>query len=209
MRRAAGIGVVLLIAMQAAGCLSHTDVGIRSEAKRVQIDNIRSVSVMPFTNHSEDADVGDAMRDALVAALRRRQPFYVRSVSADALPETPEAFRTERLSLEDVSRLRKLLGTDGMLLGWVDRYETYPHAMISLYVELMDLNTGEVAWHADGIWSAHDQVTARNMQYFYKNELHDDNVPHGWQIVRIEPRLFQEFVAYEVVSTLATPSAGE
>jgi TolB-like protein len=172
-------------------------------APRRDLVRVRRVAMLPLANESDHPGTQTGLSEELFRAVQACQLFHVRPLD----PEAPEAAAlppvgTEPLTLGDLQRLRRALGSDAVLAGTVTRWQPYPRMQTGLYLRLVDLRSGEVLWAVDHVWDATDEHTQRRIRRFFAHRMGTGTDPFGWELGTVSPRAFQKFVAHEVVETL-------
>ncbi|MFO8014480.1 MAG: hypothetical protein R6X20_14375 [Phycisphaerae bacterium] len=195
---------IVLAGLVLAGC------GVEPEnrlgyytAPRRDLVRVRRVAMLPLANESDHPGTETGLSEELFRAVQGCQLFHVRPLD----PEAPAAAAlppvgSEPLTLADLQRLRRALGTDAVLAGAVTRWQPYPRMQTGLYLRLVDLRSGEVLWAVDHVWDATDEHTQRRIRRFFARRMGRGADPFGWELGTVSPRAFQKFVAHEVVETL-------
>jgi len=161
-------------------------------------------------------ELGDACRSPSMArglteeihqALQKRALFHVDVVSrADpACRDLPLDVRGG-LSLEQVGALRRALECDGVLVGALTRAQPHPRMQAAVYLRLFNVRDGTLVWGVDHVWDTTEHETQRRVRAFWRDQMRNDYEPVDWRLVRMSPRAFQKFVAYEIARTLPARS---
>jgi hypothetical protein len=105
-------------------------------------------------------------------------------------------------SLEQLSAMHKSLKADAVLRGTVTRYEPFPHLVIGLRLELIDLADGQLLWGLEQIWDAADNNTQNRIKDYYKTSFlpGSDSLEVGMGTV--SSLKFIDFVTYETAKTI-------
>ncbi|OQA02499.1 MAG: hypothetical protein BWY69_01052 [Planctomycetes bacterium ADurb.Bin401] len=109
---------------------------------------------------------------------------------------------TDAFSLERLSAIHNNLKADAILRGSVTRYEPYPHLILGLRLELIDLKDGQLLWALEQIWDADDKKTQQRVKDFYDKSIipFSDGLEKNLGVV--SSLKFFKFVAYETAETL-------
>jgi curli biogenesis system outer membrane secretion channel CsgG len=141
----AGAAVVL-----AAGCASTPHYTNR----RADVSSMRKVAVLPFDNISEERLAGEKVQRIFIAELLEAgafdvvEPGRVIRVLRDEKIESPTT-----MSPEDVQRVGKALGADGLVLGSVlelsePRGSQGAPPSVTVQLKLVETATGTTVWSA-------------------------------------------------------------
>ena len=67
---------------------------------------------------------------------------------------------------------------------------------------MVDLRDSRVLWAVDHVWDATDQETQRRIAHYFTEHKGEGYDPLNWQLTTVSPAVFQQFIAFEVASTL-------
>ena len=202
--RGAILLAVTLAALLPAGCGGEPEnrVGYYTAPRR-DLVRVQRVAMLPLVNESDHPGTETGLSDELFRAVQACQLFHVRPMDPQAPDAEPlPAIGTKPLTLTDLARLRRALGTDAVLAGAVTRWQPYPRMQTGLYLRLVDLRSGEVLWAVDHVWDATDEHTQCRLRRFFEREMGTGSDPFGWELGTVSPRAFQKFIAHEVTETL-------
>lgn len=200
-----GASIALATLAGAAGCAPDKppiNFFLDSPAHLARIHNVVLIELAP---DKSDPDTAAGMTEALYKALQARMLFQVR-----VIPLTHPACRDLPLSkgqaftMADVALMRKELKCDVVIIGSVRHFETYPRLQISLYVRMIDLSGGRLGWGVDNTWDTTDKAVIKRIKKFFAEQMRGGYDPADWRLATMSPRVFQKFVAYEIVNTLPT-----
>jgi len=161
--------------------------------------------VLPL-RHS-DPQASRQITEALVLELQKSQ--VVEAISPYG-PETEflkdlALWRDGALDVRALTTLRKRLGADAVVAGALTGYRPYEPPLVGLKVQLLSARTGRVLWGAETCLDARDGGVKTLMRHYYAERIADGTPSYGWKILLASPRHFAQFVAYQVVATLAPP----
>jgi len=154
-----------------------------------------------------DPEASRQITEALVLELQKSQA--VEAISPYG-PETEflknlTVWRDGALDVRALTTLRKRLGVDAVVAGILTGYRPYEPPLVGLKVQLLSARTGRVLWGAETCLDARDGGVKALMRHYYAERIADGSRSYGWQILLTSPRHFAQFVAHEVVATLAPP----
>jgi hypothetical protein len=139
---------------------------------------------------------------ALVKAIQDREFMNIDALnrSEELSQQLPTDGKT--LSLDQLSRVRKLTNSDAIICGSITRFQSYPRMQVGLRLQLLDLKKGKVLWIVDHVWDTTDQAVEKRIQEFFKTDLRSGYDPMQYQLAMVSPKVFARFVAKEVAATL-------
>jgi TolB-like protein len=171
---------------------------------------VQSTSIIPLANDTTYPSVSDGMTTSLYAALLGRQLFNVTVVPpADASTEVGGADPHRSLTLKDLARMRQALGSDVVLIGTVGHFQPYPRMQIGVSLRMVDLRDGRVIWAINHVWDSTDKATQQRIEKYFQRMRGKDYDPIEWRLATVSPATFQEFVAWEMATTLPGPATGD
>lgn len=172
-------------------------------ASREAVVCLNRVAFIELSNDGCAPPVAQDMTQALYQAVGHKQLFHIEVLprtapQCEALPMDAQRV----FSLQDLAQMREVLKVDAVLLGGVTRFQQYPRSQMGLYLRLIDLRDGKLAWGVDHIWDSTDKATEERIKGFFKTEMRSGYDPAAYRMVLMGPHFFQKFVAYEVAQTL-------
>jgi len=203
--------LVVLIAVGSQGCgrrdIARADINYcLPSPKRVM--RMNRVVFITLENRKGTPQIAEGMTEALAGAIQGRKLFHIDVVpaTASACEDLPLSQR-EPYSMKELNNMRSALKCDAVLLGSVSQFHTYPRMQIGIYLRLLDLKNGTLAWGVDHIWDTTDKQTEDRIRRFFDSRMRSGYAPAQWRLGLISPKVFQKFIAYEVARTLpARPS---
>lgn len=173
------------------------------------VAKIHQVAVLPLVSGRECEDIARDMTETLVQGLQTRRLFQLDMVKPDeAVAKMIDLGRREPLTLAELSAIRKELRCDAILIGSLLTFEPYPRMKMALRLRLLDLKRGKLLWGVDHVWDTTDQSLEDRMEDYFDDRVAEGFQPMNREVVKLSPREFEKFVAYEVARTLP-PVRGE
>lgn len=169
-----------------------------------RIQRLQRVVLIELDEEIQYPGLARNMTRELMRSLQDKGLFHVQvrsrhePICRDLGLEKPGSF-----SLDDMATIRKQLNCDGILFGRIVGMDFYPHTRVSLFLALLDLRRGEVAWCVDNTWDAADASVQQRIRQFVCGQRGQDLAPNPAEVVPMSPRNFQRFVAYEAAKTLS------
>ena len=105
-------------------------------------------------------------------------------------------------SEEDLALIEQELNVDAVIFGTIKRYRSYPHLLMALHLEMVDVRRGRLLWAMEEVWDSTDRQVELRMKEYYDKEVRQGYQPLDWKIMVTSPRAFNKFVVYEVGQTL-------
>ena len=141
---------------------------------------------------------------ALHSAFARRALFEIVPVSAADLADTEIKLTRERgiYRTEDLLKVSRRFGADGILHGVVTRFAPYPRVSIGLRLHLLDCRSGGVPWATDLLLDGNEARVAQDVHNYYDTVRHGDASLMDFEKILISPRLFSVYAADRVARTL-------
>jgi len=155
--------------------------------------------VLPF--HHSDRAATASVTEAFALELAKAQHFEVLP------PDGPEAAMAEQLGAWDgnaldvhaLTVLRQRLRVDALICGRILRHRAYSPPILGVRVQAVSTRTGGVLWGAEGTFDAGAQYL---MTRFHDLWLEDAPRSLGWKVLLHSPRLFNQFVAHQLVASI-------
>jgi hypothetical protein len=143
------------------------------------------------------------MTDALFLAVQKEQLFGLTVVRRDdqdwqALHESLDAADI----LRQLATSRAALRCNALLTGTVTQYRPYPHLVIGLRLQLLDLTDGQLVWALEQVWDSADSSIQKRIKAYAKAQVRSGAEPIREELVVMSTLNFAKFVAYEVARTL-------
>jgi hypothetical protein len=168
---------------------------------------VRKIQRVVFIELDEDIrypGMARNMTSELVRSLRDKGLFHVQVRSRhEPICRDLGLEKPRRYSLDEMARIRKELNCDGVLFGRLVEMDFFPRTKLSLYLALVDLRRGKIAWCVDNTWDASDAAIRKRIHQFICRRQSTPYAPNAAEIAAVSPRNFQKFVAYETAKTLA------
>lgn len=171
--------------------------------KTKKLSDVGRVVLVELDNYSAYPKVASDFTDALYEAVQKKQIFGLTLVRKDEpIWRNLRLDNVSNFSLDQLSAIHKSLKADAILRGTVTRYEPYPHLILGLRLELIDLKDGQLLWALEQIWDADDKNTQERVKDFYDKSIipFSDGLEKGLGVV--SSLKFFKFVAYETAETL-------
>jgi hypothetical protein len=162
---------------------------------------IGRVVVFELENQTDYANLAMEMTSAVTEALQRKHLFNLRILQQSSELWLDLQLDKTEFTNKELLELRKRLGADGILIGRIAEYKSYPHLMTSMNLKLIDLSSGSMVWGLEQIWDSTDQSVERRMKMYYRDQIRNGFEPLGWQVLVTSPRMFHQFVADEIAQT--------
>ena len=141
---------ILILLFMLFGCATNSERTYKN--LNMNFAAIRSVAVLPFQNLSQDDDAALRVRDAFMGMLLATEAMYV-------LPpgevrrglERAQIRNAANPTVEQIQKLGELLGVEAVITGTVREYGAVRSGqseanMISLSLQLLETQTGAIAW---------------------------------------------------------------
>lgn len=142
--------VLLALLIQVAACAGPT----KYHDPNMEFGSIQSVAVLPFANLSKETNAGERVRDVFINMLLSSGGVYVLPSGevARGISRAQVADSTT-LSVEEAKKLGGILGVQAVITGVVREYGevrsgTASSNVISVSLEMMEVQTGKVVWTA-------------------------------------------------------------
>jgi hypothetical protein len=143
------------------------------------------------------------MTDALFLAVQKEQLFGLTVVRRDdkdwqALQENLDSVRR----LQQLVTMREALRCNALLIGTVTQYRPYPHLVIGLRLQLLDLTDGQLVWGLEQVWDSADRSIQKRVKTYTREQVRSGAEPIPQELVVVSSLNFAKFVAYEAARTL-------
>jgi hypothetical protein len=199
--------LVACLALLPAGCSKdilakpeyHIDSCLGSPAELGRIDRVTFINLQLDERRTA---VAEDFNLALVKAIQDREFMNIDSLDRGEELSLQLPADGKPLSLDQLSRVRKLTGSDAIICGTITRFQSYPRMQVGLRLQLLDLKKGRVLWVVDHVWDTTSQAVERRIEEFFKTDLRSGYEPMQYQLAMVSPKVFARFVAREVAATL-------
>lgn len=199
---------VLLAALVAAGCARTSPPPATSWRTSARAAEPGRVAVLAFWSGDGVGRSAAATSEAMAASLRELGLHEVLSVGTERrralLPD--DVLLANRLSVEQLLRLRDELRCDAVLLGRIEQFNAYDPVALGLSVHLVSCADGEKLWeattHLDG---ARQEVQDDLRRWYERTAGHGAPGIAGWRGVLASPARFARYATDRLVSTLPPP----
>lgn len=168
--------------------------------------NIKRVVLIELTQNPFDPSIARPMTDSLFQSIQSRRLFQIDLLqSNDPVYSRLPVDKTEPFTLEELELFGKYLDCDAILVGKVTRYQSYPKMLVGLYLRLIDIRQGQLAWAINDIWDTRDKSLEERIQIAFDSKIRSGYEPLKWKLVLQSPQAFQKFIADDVASTVPLP----
>ncbi|HAL45260.1 MAG: hypothetical protein A2Y12_11175 [Planctomycetes bacterium GWF2_42_9] len=199
--------LLLLLPLLLTGCIGqkkhNPDSAYYYLTPNKDLMTIGRVVLLELANESAYTKVSFDITDSLYGALQKRQIFGITVIrQSDPSWQNLQLGKFDNYSLEQLSAMHKSLKADAVLRGTVTRYEPFPHLVIGLRLELIDLVDGQLLWGLEQIWDASDESTQNRVRDYYKTSIlpGSDSLEVGMGTV--SSLRFIDFITYETAKTI-------
>lgn len=159
--------------------------------------------LVELANDSAYTQISSDVTDALYEAMQKKQVFGISVIRQnDYLWRNLQLDNFTDYSLEQLSAIHKSLKSDAILRGVVTRYEPFPHLVIGLRLELIDLRDGQLLWALEQIWDTSDKKTQDRIKDYYTHCILPFSESLEAGLGTVSSLKFIKFVAYETAETL-------
>jgi hypothetical protein len=169
---------------------------------------LRRVAVFPLHRADGVGRSAQTMDENLTTALRELSLHEVMSVSINQrdllLPN--DVIKSNRISTDQLLKIRDTLRVDGIMIGRVEHYNSFDPMAIGLTVDLISCLDGSVAWSATGHFDSSRQDIQYDIERWYERQISHDGIT-GWRSTLQSPKLFTRYVAERLVTSIPVPVA--
>ena len=145
--------------------------------------------------------------DSLAASLRELGRHEVVTLSLDQRDRLmpADALFANRLSTEDLLRIRDVAKADAVLLGRVEQYDAYDPVAIGLSVHLVSCHDGAKLWEAAGHFDGRRADVQEDVRHWHglANGSAGGDLA-GWRGTLSSPQAFTRYATDRLVWTLTT-----
>lgn len=166
------------------------------------------VAVLAFWSGDGVGRSSSAVGEAMAASLRELGLHEVLLVGVERrralLPD--DVLLANRLSVEQLLRLRDELRCDSVLLGRIEQFTAYDPVAMGLSVHLVSCADGEKLWEATSHLDGSRQDVQDDLRKWYDRSA-GRGTPGiaGWRGVLASPTAFARYVTDRLASTLPPP----
>ncbi len=168
------------------------------------LTKIGRTAMVELMDNSTAHRVSSDFTEALFQEFQKKQLWGLTKIrQEDAVWQSLQLDIDSTYQLEDLSRIRKTLRCDAVLVGTITGFEPYPHMALSLRLRLIDLADGQLLWALEQVWDTTDKTTRDRIEAYYspKHLIFDDKKLSG-QLGSVSSIKFFKFVAHEIADTL-------
>jgi hypothetical protein len=169
---------------------------------------LRRVAVFPLHRADGVGRSASTMDENLTSALRELSLHEVMSVSVNQrdqlLPN--DVIKTNRISTDQLLKIRDTLRVDGILVGRIEHYNSFDPMAIGLTVDLISCLDGSVTWSATGHFDSSRQDIQYEIERWYERQITNEGIS-GWRATLQSPKLFTRYVAERLVTSIPVPVA--
>ena len=167
------------------------------------LSTVGRVVLVELVNDSAYPQISADTTDALYEAMQKKQIFGLTLVR-----QKDPAWRNLQLDMntaytfEQLSAIRKTLKCDAVLRGTVTRYQPFPHMVIGLRLDLIDLAEGQLLWALEQIWDTADKNIQDRIKDYYNHHILSGSESLDAGLGTVSSIKFIKFVAFETSETL-------
>ncbi|MCK4626685.1 MAG: hypothetical protein KAV00_15330, partial [Phycisphaerae bacterium] len=167
------------------------------------LGRINRVVFVQLTGRDSCPGIAEDMTVALSHAIGARRLFRMDVVTRDdPRCKTLSLDGWAGFTIKQLRDMRETFQCDAILLGAIRDFRPHPRMQMGLDLRLMDLRDGRLVWGIDHVWDTTDKAITRRVKRFFNSRMRDGYEPMNWQLAMISPKVFEKFVAFEVVETL-------
>lgn len=172
----------------------------------IDIRTVGKVVIFELDNQSSQPDIAKGITEKLTEALQKRHIFTLRKLHpTDADWKNLNLDNAESRSIKELSNMREYLHADAAIFGSVTQYYPYPHLLVGLHLEMIDLRSGKLIWAMEQVWDTSDKKLEKRMKYYFDKQMRTGFQPLDWQLFITSPRAFNKFVTTEIADTFPSP----
>jgi hypothetical protein len=165
---------------------------------------IMRVVVPPFQDETGSPAQTEAVRQALMRAIGKRQKFEMIPVGEHELREflPPSTFESGIIPRDVLLAAARRYRADGVLFGVLTQFRPYEPLVLGMSVELASVGTGEVVWSSSGLYDAGTQAVTQDVHNYSNTQLARTSSLEGWRIVLMSPSRFTDYACSRVADTM-------
>jgi hypothetical protein len=164
-----------------------------------------SVAFIELYNESEYTNVQVEVTDELYHAIMKKQLFTLNLIKQNAESwKSIDYHPGSKLTLEQLYHLQQSLNTKAILLGTVTDFKPYPHLLLAMKLDMLDINDGRTIWAAEQVWDAADKNLEQRVKKYIQSQMRTDRTADRDKLTFISTKDFIKFVCYELAETMKT-----
>jgi hypothetical protein len=164
-----------------------------------------SVAFIELYNESEYTNVQVEVTDELYHAIMKKQLFTLNLIKQNAESwKSIDYHPGSKLTLEQLYQLQQSLNTKAILLGTVTDFKPYPHLLLAMKLDMLDINDGRTIWAAEQVWDAADKNLEQRVKKYIQSQMRTDRTADRDKLTFISTKDFIKFVCYELAETMKT-----
>ncbi|MFP4107365.1 MAG: hypothetical protein ACLFVU_14955 [Phycisphaerae bacterium] len=207
-RSAASIAITAAWFLLLSGCsqpeqkVVHPEVNYELSSP-YELVRVNSVALIELAADHQSAGRVESMTEAVYEAVQSRRIFQIDVIRRDdPICRDLPLGGSEPLTMEQLDQIRRTLKVDAVLVGSVHHFRPHPHMQTGLTLRLLDLRRGKLIWGVDDVWDSSTEHTEKRIQAYFREKVRSGYGPVDYKLVMMSPIKFEEFVAYEVSTTL-------
>lgn len=204
---------LLLIAgcLLLAGCRDRSGNTVHHDFSwwRGEVTSVRRVAVLPFAHGAKVGRSASTVAPAFAAALRELGAMQVVEVESADEANPSDPLQRDEISAAELLRLRDLYHVDAVLIGRIDRLNSYDPMTMDLSVHLVSCRDGQPVWSGSGSFdSRRADVQADIASWYRTRQTQEGGKVLDWHSTMQSPSRFARYVADRMTATVvAAPTA--
>jgi hypothetical protein len=199
--------VLLAAAVLTAGCASNSRTepseNYRYRNPDKNLAEIGRVAFVELNNKTTYPEIPADISEELFESMQKKQIFGLNLVRQnDTSWRSLQLDADSEYTLEEIQRIRVKLKCDGLLVGTITRFSSYPHTAVGLRMKMLDLRDGQLAWAIEQVWDSSDKTVEQRIKNYLRQQKRSDSSAVQEQLVKMSPLEFFKFVSSEVANTL-------
>lgn len=205
MMRAAGLCLLVALPAGCVGLPRCTEVpilAIATVAEDFDSYEMKRVGLMPFNGDRLDAQQASTLQSAFYAEFSRGTPYELVQLDQRDLEEI-ESSDPHRRGLYEPGTIiatARRYRLDGILFGTVMDQQFFPPQTLSVQVDLVASETGQVVWSSKVHLDANDARVRDGLMVLYADETSTSGT--AWELGLLAPSRFARLAAYQIASLL-------
>ena len=206
--------VLILAAVLCGGCALQQAAPARPVAfnayRAGTLGAVRTVGIVPFAGNAATPETVQTFMDVFIVELQRMGRFHV-AVTREAahrlappagiLPDAP-------LTIESLIQARRQSGLDAVIVGQITQHRPYGSPVIGLDARMVSCRTGEVEWFVSAVFDSSRPDVIERLKDYTRFDQAEGEARGAWRELLTSPRRYAQFVAHELVATLADHESG-
>lgn len=163
------------------------------------------VAVLPFWLADGVGRSAESVSESMSASLRELALHEVVTVSLQSRARllSTDVLYGNRLSTDDLLRLRDALQCDSVLLGRVEQFQSFDPVAIGVSLHLVSCHDGEKLWEATAHFDGARKEVQADLERWYRSSAGANGASvAGWQAALSSPRLFSRYATDRLASTI-------